>query len=1041
MKYILSVLSSTRSMAILLFAFASSIAIATFVEKNAGTEAAQALIYHAKWFEFLLLLGVVNIIAVTFKRKLYQKGKLTVLLFHLSFIVIITGAAFTRYLGKEGIMPVREGQTTSRWYSAQNYINILLTTRENKKSDSYPILLSSRTNMRFRHNYRIDGHRVKIKIRQYLPQAEKNMVPDPEGSPYIHLLSSVNSERKDFYLTPGDMVMIGNNTFTFVPSNDKNATDRITIFENERGALSFSAPFDVSQTSMETLPADILTAGEVHDLIPMLVYDFQGILVLVMQYQPKGIIAAVPSENQENQLPSAMILDVKCDNISRSMTVWEQETNMDKPAVMEIDGLKVLVSYGSRLEVLPFSLTLDDFILKRYPGSESPSWYESDVLLTDPERNISRKHRIYMNHILKYRGYRFYQSSYDADEKGTVLSLNRDSLGTSVTYAGYILLALGIVTSLLNRNSRFRSLIKKPSETNRILLLMIAGLLFSLSSSYAWGASDSMKNNLPVVDKDHAREFGRMLVQVNNGRIVPMNTMSSEILRKVARKETYKGQFPDQVMLGMLAYPVFWQHEPVIRVSSPGLREILGTHSGYASFIDFFSRDGNYLLKPYVDEAYRKSPANRSKFDNEVMRTDERLNICYLVFTREVLKVFPGPGSTTHKWYSPVTVSGVFSSEDTVFTSHIMDYYFEEVVRSMQSRDWKTPGEILKAIYTFQKKYDAAIMPSMQHAKTETLYNQLNLFNRLIKPYMLAGILLLLIQFVHIFIPRFSIRYFSKAAVVFVSTAFAFHTLGLALRWYVSGHAPISNGYETLSFVAWAAVLAGLLLSCKSSITVSTTSILAALVLQVAHLSWMDPQITNLVPVLRSYWLVIHVAVVTASYGFLGMGTLLAVINLILMFFESGKNHERMEIQISQITQIIEVTLIAGLYLLTTGSFLGGVWANESWGRYWGWDPKETWALVTIIVYAFILHMRMIPGMKGRVLFNIAALAGFSSVLMTYFGVNYYLSGLHSYAGGNPMPVPPLVYYSVITVIVLIILSSAKQSYLKKKGVIRGQTE
>ena len=177
-------------------------------------------------------------------------------------------------------------------------------------------------------------------------------------------------------------------------------------------------------------------------------------------------------------------------------------------------------------------------------------------------------------------------------------------------------------------------------------------------------------------------------------------------------------------------------------------------------------------------------------------------------------------------------------------------------------------------------------MPSMQHAKTETLYNQLNLFNRLIKPYMLAGILLLLIQFVHIFIPRFSIRYFSKAAVVFVSTAFAFHTLGLALRWYVSGHAPISNGYETLSFVAWAAVLAGLLLSYKSSITVSTTSILAALVLQVAHLSWMDPQITNLVPVLRSYWLVIHVAVVTASYGFLGMGTLLAVINLILMFFD-----------------------------------------------------------------------------------------------------------------------------------------------------------
>jgi len=232
-----------------------------------------------------------------------------------------------------------------------------------------------------------------------------------------------------------------------------------------------------------------------------------------------------------------------------------------------------------------------------------------------------------------------------------------------------------------------------------------------------------------------------------------------------------------------------------------------------------------------------------------------------------------------------------------------------------------------------------------------------------------------------------------------------------------------------------------LLLSYKSSITISTTSILAAFILLVAHLSWMDPQITNLVPVLKSYWLVIHVAVVTASYGFLGMGTLLAVINLLLMIFETGRNQERLEIQINQITQIIEITLIAGLYLLTIGSFLGGVWANESWGRYWGWDPKETWALVTIIVYAFIGHMHSVPGLKGRLLFNILSMAGFSSVLMTYFGVNYYLSGLHSYAGGDPLPIPPVLYYSLAVVVILIVLSSLKQSYLKKKGIIQHEVE
>jgi cytochrome c-type biogenesis protein CcsB len=303
----------------------------------------------------------------------------------------------------------------------------------------------------------------------------------------------------------------------------------------------------------------------------------------------------------------------------------------------------------------------------------------------------------------------------------------------------------------------------------------------------------------------------------------------------------------------------------------------------------------------------------------------------------------------------------------------------------------------------------------------------------LIKLYLLIGILLLLIQFIHLFIPGFKIHYYSKAAFLIISVAFVLHTFGLALRWYISGHAPLSNGYEALSFIAWATIFAGLIFSYKSPITISTTLILSGLILQIAHLSWMDPQITNLVPVLKSYWLVIHVSVVTASYGFLGMGALLAAINLLLMFFETKKNYERFETQINQITQIIELTLITGLYLLAAGAFLGGVWANESWGRYWGWDPKETWALVTVIVYAFIIHMRIVPGLEGRLLFNIVSLFGFSSVIMTYFGVNYYLTGLHSYASGESLPVPPVILYSLIIVVILIAITSIKQHYLQNR--------
>jgi len=194
---------------------------------------------------------------------------------------------------------------------------------------------------------------------------------------------------------------------------------------------------------------------------------------------------------------------------------------------------------------------------------------------------------------------------------------------------------------------------------------------------------------------------------------------------------------------------------------------------------------------------------------------------------------------------------------------------------------------------------------------------------------------------------------------------------------------------------------------------------MAFLILHTAHLSWMDPQITNLVPVLKSYWLVIHVAIITASYAFLALGALLASVNLILMILISRRKFQYIDLTIRELSNIMEMALIVGLYMLTIGTFLGGVWANESWGRYWGWDPKETWALVTVLIYAFISHMRMVPGLRGIFGFNLAGLVGFSSVIMTYFGVNYYLSGLHSYAKGDPLPVPVFVYYTLAVVFVV----------------------
>jgi cytochrome c-type biogenesis protein CcsB len=277
----------------------------------------------------------------------------------------------------------------------------------------------------------------------------------------------------------------------------------------------------------------------------------------------------------------------------------------------------------------------------------------------------------------------------------------------------------------------------------------------------------------------------------------------------------------------------------------------------------------------------------------------------------------------------------------------------------------------------------------------------------------------LIILIIRILTPGLNIKPVTIGVKYLLLMGFLAHTLGLATRWYISGHAPWSNGFESMIYIAWVTMLAGFIFVKKAPFALSATAILSSLTLFVAHLSWMNPEITNLVPVLKSYWLTLHVSIITASYGFLGLGAILGFLNLILYVLKTEKNKISLQEQIVSMSRVVEMALILGLYFLTVGTLLGAVWANESWGRYWGWDPKETWSLITIFIYAFIIHMRQIPGFKSKFALNLFALIGFSSVLMTYFGVNYYLSGLHSYAQGDPVPVPSFVYYSVLTIILL----------------------
>jgi cytochrome c-type biogenesis protein CcsB len=557
-------------------------------------------------------------------------------------------------------------------------------------------------------------------------------------------------------------------------------------------------------------------------------------------------------------------------------------------------------------------------------------------------------------------------------------------------------------------------------------LLLMPGISLHASAVRPDNISGSELRLIRSYDTAHALRFGTLAVQDGSGRMKPLDTLAHEILSKLSRKASILGLNADQVLLGMLTRPGIYRKVRMIRIGHPLLAKKLGLPpgSGYASYSDFFTSDGKYRLAQDVRKASMKKPGQQSKYDKELLKADERFNITYMVFQGMLLKIFPKAGDKEHRWYSPLGAIRSFPGKEAEIVRLLTASYFKSVNEGVEKGQWAKADNALDVLRKYQDFYGGDIVPSLEKIRMEILYNRLNIFNRLVPVFILAGLLLLILAFVHIVRPAFSLKWPVRLTLWILIGAFFIQTAGLGLRWYIADHAPWSNAYESILYIAWATVLAGFVFARRSPITLAATSILAGIFLFVAHLNWLDPQITNLVPVLKSYWLMIHVAVITASYGFLGLGALLGLLTLSLFAMRGKNGHSGMDRAIKELTYINEMTLLIGLGLVTVGNFLGGVWANESWGRYWGWDPKETWAAVTILVYAAVVHMRFIPKLNSLYAFNVAAVLAYSSVIMTYFGVNYYLSGLHSYAAGDPVPIPGWVWPAVFSIFVLILLAS-----------------
>jgi len=1006
----------------LLLFLAAVLGVATFIENDFGTNAAKALVYNAWWFELVFVFLLINMLGNLIKFKSFSFRKLPTLVFHLAFMLIIVGAAVTRYIGYEGTMHIREGNESSDIISSDQFVNVNVKEGDETLSDEEHVLFSIVSPKEYRGSFSTSKGKLNIKSEIFIPQAMSRTVEKEGGKPVISLVLSTTKGRQEYSLFEGEDVQVGQYSVAFNPEHD-NGHDIILSIENSMPHYKSSEETQMMQ--MQSGDIQVFKADSVHKLFNGVLYRLGDLKMVLTKYTESAVVEPVSVEGEQGRgLPDAIKFVAELGGTSKDFYVFGQKNVIGKSFTEEIDGVKFTVSYGSKLIHIPFSLHLNKFELERYPGSESPSSFASEVTLLDERTGLKEDRRIFMNNILNYHGYRFFQSSYDMDEKGTVLSVNRDLWGTLLTYAGYFLLTLGMFGALIAPHTRFRHLIKRTSEIyKKKQTLMVVLVLMMVTPALA----DEL-NPPHAISQDDANKFGQLWVQDNGGRMKPLNTLNSEVVRKMVKHHTFKGWSADRVILSMMIDPAYWQTVPMITVKHEELKGLLQISGKKAAFQNFFTPDGQYKIRKLVEDSYRKRPAYRNKLEQEAVKVDEQINVFYMSQRGSLLRLFPVPNDTHSAWLTPTAKLVNMPRADSLFVRNIFGLYLE----TLSSGKTEQTNNYLTAISNYQHKYGGEILPSETKKSIEIFYNNSSLFMSLMPYFLVIGLILLFFQLVRLVKPKYKFKWILGGGFVLIILAFAAYSVGLGIRWYISGHAPWSNGYESMLYIGWSTMLAGLLFSKQSPIALSVTSFFTGIILMVAHLSWMNPEITNLVPVLKSYWLTIHVAIIVASYGFLSLGALLGFLNLILFGIKSTKTYRSFSLTIEELSSISEMAMTVGLYLLTIGAFLGGIWANESWGRYWGWDPKETWSAVTIIIYAFIVHMRFIPGMRGLTTFNFWSVIGFSSVIMTYLGVNYYLAGMHSYAKGDPVPVPAFVYYAIVVIAVVSIFAFYNESKVQK---------
>lgn len=1081
-KILSKIIFSTRTMGTMLLIYAFSMAMATFVENDYGTPVAKALIYDCWWFELVMVILILNFIGNIKRYQLTQRKKWPLLIFHLAFIVIFIGGYITRYVSFEGSMHIREGESSSDVVSDATFFKVQIGKGAEVLAydDVRAILISNRIpgylkpfKKTFISEYDFQGQRVKMKVVDFYPRAQDSLIREPSGLPTLHVVVLENGKRVNKYIPAGGVQMMNNMLVSF----NKSTPGAINI-DNSTGSYQISSPYEGNYMIMATQERKVVTGDNAPQLFNLRsLYTYGDLAFVVPEPAVNGHIIYFEGDKRthENELDLVKVevtTPTAVDTISfyggKGMTNFQHQT--------EVGGLKIAMAYGSKIYKTPFALKLAHFKMEKYPGSDSPAAYSSNVIIQDG--NTETPYKIFMNHVLDHSGFRFFQSSFDGDEKGTILSVNHDELGTNVTYLGYTMLFLGLFVTLFWKGTHFSKLneqLKMLAKSKALLLLLLllpAGAAFSQEiDMHGKDGTDQHVHQpgevhdhdqapstspaqpfRPVenmdgagfaaalkIDATHADKFGHLLVQNIDGRIEPVNTMALEILRKLHGKDRFYNLNANQFFLSMSTSPFSWINVPIFKVSTKGGKDILksvnATPEGYTSMVNLIKmhNDGSaeFVLKDEYMKAFAKKASEQNSYDKDLIELNDKLEAMGQLLSGRYLRVFPIVGDKNNTWEAMSAIN-----MDSTAMPNAFDRYVSTVHQGQASGNWQAADAELQRISDAQQKYGKAVVPSQTKVAFEISYNSWNLFLKLMICYALLGTVILSLAFLKLFKTSKMLNRLVGLVLILITVATLLQAVGLGVRWYISGHEPWSNGYEAVLFISWIGVVAGLLMYRNSNAFIPAAGCLIAVILMgFAHGgSQMNPQITMLVPVLKSYWLMIHVAIITSSYGFFGLSALIGTVVLLLFIIDNDKISAKVKASVTELAIVNEMSLTVGLFLLAVGTFLGGIWANESWGRYWSWDPKETWAFISVIVYAFILHVRLIPGLRSKYMFNLLSLIGFSTIIMTYFGVNYYLTGLHSYAQGDPVPIPTWVYITLSLVSVLAVVS-----YIRYKQRMKAQ--